>query len=90
DLNGFLPTHMSKYSAAPTGDLTHDTKVCRNGRILDDPATKRAKKNNAPYLISVSRQEGDGVNFLLTRAVFVPLYINGRRWGDYLVGYGES
>lgn len=90
DLNGFLPTHMSKYSAEPTGDLAHDTASCRNGRILEDPATKKAKANDAPYLISVSRQEGDGVNFLLTRAVFVPLFINGRRWGDYLVGYGEN
>lgn len=90
DVNGFLPTHMSKFSAKPTGDLTHDTMHCRNGRILDDPATKRAKQNEAPYLISVSRQEGDGVNFVLTRAVFVPLLINGKRWGDYLVGYREN
>lgn len=87
DVNGFMPTHMTKYSAAPTGELLHDTAVCRNGRILDDPATLRAKRNNAPYLISISRQEGDGVNFLLTRAVFVPLKINGKRWGDFLVGY---
>lgn len=90
DKNGFLPTHMLRYSQSQTGDLIHDTKLCRNGRILDDPATKRAKRNNAPYLISVSRQEGDGVNFLLTRAVFVPLFIKGERWGDYLVGYSEE
>lgn len=90
DVNGFLPTHMTKFSAAPNGDLAHDTLHCRNGRILDDPATKKAKQNNAPYLISVSRQEGDGVNFVLTRAVFVPLKICGRRWGDYLVGYREN
>src|SRR5690606_37438636 len=36
DMNGFLPTHLTRYSQAPTGDVAHDTAYCRNGRkILD-------------------------------------------------------
>lgn len=87
DINGFLPTHLTKFSAQQTGDLARDTQFCRNGRIMDDPITKKAKLSTKPYYVAISRQEGDGINFVLIRAIFVPLYFAGKRWGDYLVGY---
>ena len=36
DMNGYLPTHLTKHSQAPTGNLTHDTTFCRNGRKIFD------------------------------------------------------
>ncbi|MCU0728957.1 MAG: methyl-accepting chemotaxis protein, partial [Sphingopyxis sp.] len=30
DMNGYLPTHMSRFSRAPTGDPVHDAAYCRN------------------------------------------------------------
>lgn len=87
DINGFLPTHVSTHSRKPTGDLTHDTTYCRNGRILLDPLDKKAKKSTAPYMMAVYRQEGDGKNYVVVRNVYVPLYIAGRRWGDSELAY---
>lgn len=87
DTNGFLPTHLSEFSQAPTGDLAHDTKHCRNGRILFDPIDQKAKASTAPYMMAVYRQEGDGENYNVVRNVYVPLFIKGRRWGDFELAY---
>ena len=87
DLKGFLPTHISEMSREPTGDLTHDTKYCRNGRIMMYPIDKRAKQSTAPYMMAVYRQEGDGTQYMVVRNIYVPLIINGRRWGDFEFAY---
>ena len=87
DINGFLPTHHSDRSRTPTGDVTHDTAFCRNGRILMDTLDKKAKVSTAPYMMAVYRQEGDGKNYRVVRNVFVPMYIKGKRWGDFEVAY---
>lgn len=87
DMNGFLPTHVSEHSRAPTGDLAYDTKFCRNGRILLDPIDKQAKASTAPFFMAVYRQEGDGTNYVVVRNVYSPVWINGRRWGDFEVAY---
>lgn len=87
DMNGFLPTHVSDRSRTPTGDLAHDTEYCRNGRILFDATDQKAKRSNAPYMMAVYRQEGNGQDYVVVRNVYVPIYINGRRWGDFEVAY---
>ena len=87
DMNGFLPTHVSDRSRKPTGDLTHDTKYCRNGRIMLEGVDVAAKKSTDPYMMAVYRQEGDGKNYVVVRNVYVPLIINGRRWGDSELAY---
>jgi methyl-accepting chemotaxis protein len=87
DMKGFLPTHLSERSRTPTGDLAHDTKYCRNGRIIFEPIDQKAKESSAPYMMAVYRQEGDGQQYLVVRNVFVPLVINGRRWGDFEMAY---
>lgn len=87
DMQGYLPTHLTRNSQAPTGDLVHDTQFCRNGRILFDPIDQRAKTSSAPYMMAVYRQEGDGKTYRVVRNVYVPMFINGRRWGDFEVAY---
>lgn len=87
DMNGFLPTHASRHSQQPTGDLVHDTEFCRNGRIMLYPIDKQAKRSTEPYMMAVYRQEGDGRQYQVVRNVYVPLYIKGRRWGDFELAY---
>ncbi len=87
DTKGFLPTHISDMSKQPTGDLSHDTKYCRNGRILFEPIDRKAKQSTAPYMMAVYRQEGDGKQYSVVRNVYIPLFINGRRWGDFELAY---
>ncbi|KUO53979.1 MAG: chemotaxis protein [Sphingomonadales bacterium BRH_c3] len=87
DKRGFLPTHLSEWSQAPTGNLAHDTAFCRNGRIIFDPIDQKAKNSSAPYMMAVYRQEGDGERYKVVRNVYIPLIINGKRWGDFELAY---
>ena len=87
DINGFLPTHHQEQSRKPTGDITHDTAHCRNGRIMLEAIDAKAKSSKAPFMMAVYRQEGDGQQYRVVRNVYVPMYVKGRRWGDFEVAY---
>ena len=87
DMNGFLPTHLTRNSQAPTGNVAHDTQFCRNGRILFGTIDARAKASNDDYMMAVYRREGDGNEYQVVRNVYIPLIINGRRWGDLEMAY---
>ena len=87
DRNGYLPTHITEMSQPPTGDLFHDTKHCRNGRIILDPIDQKAKESVAPYMMAVYRHEGDGKTYHVVRNVYVPIYVEGKRWGDLEIAY---
>jgi methyl-accepting chemotaxis protein len=85
-LKGFLPTHMSEFSKEPTGDLAHDTRYCRNGRIFFEGVDEVAKASEQDYTMAVYRHSGANSNAVV-RNVYVPLRIKGRRWGDLEVAY---
>jgi methyl-accepting chemotaxis protein len=87
DRNGFLPTHMTKMSQEPTGDIYFDTQFCRNGRIIMGPTDIVAKSSDTEYFMSVYRHEGDGLVYRVIRNVYIPMYICGKRWGDYEIAY---
>jgi len=84
---GFLPVQLKELSQAPTGDIAHDTKYCRNGRVIQDPVDIPAKASEQDYMMAVFRHEGDGHSYKVMRNVYVPLRINGRRWGDFELAY---
>ncbi|WP_395629267.1 methyl-accepting chemotaxis protein [Sphingorhabdus sp.] len=86
-LKGFLPVQLKELSRAPTGDIAHDTKYCRNGRVIQDPVDIPAKTSEQDYMMAVFRHEGDGHSYKVMRNVYVPLRINGRRWGDFEIAY---
>jgi methyl-accepting chemotaxis protein len=88
---GFLPSHMSKFSAKPTGDFTHDNRYCRNGRVFFASVDLIAKASTQDYSMAVYRHtgasSGSDKSQAVVRNVYVPLYIKGRRWGDLEVAY---
>ena len=74
-------------SRKANGDLAHDTAYSSNGRILLEPIDAKAKSSDAPYMMAVYRQEGDGTAYKVVRNVYFPIYIKGRRWGDFEIAY---
>lgn len=90
DINGYLPTHTTRYSRAPTGDAAHDAAWCRNRRILADDTDKIAKASTKPFHIAVFRRDRDDGGFDVVRNVYVPIIIGGRRWGDFEIAYRVS
>ena len=87
DVNGFLPTHLTKRSLSPTGNPDHDAKFCRNGRILYEGVDIVAKRSAADYMMAVYRHEIEGRGYEVVRNVYVPLLIKGKRWGDFEIAY---
>ncbi|MGB5075974.1 MAG: methyl-accepting chemotaxis protein [Sphingorhabdus sp.] len=84
---GYLPIHLKEFSRRPTGDLAHDTKYCRNGRVLLEGVDLVAKASEQDYMMAVYRHEGDGKTYNIVRNVYVPMHIHGRRWGDFEIAY---
>ncbi len=90
---GFLPTHLSEFSRAPTGDLAHDTRYCRNGRLFNEESIDLiAKASEQDYMMAVYRHtgassQGGNRDSAVVRNVYVPLRFNGRRWGDLEIAY---
>lgn len=87
DVNGYLPTHVTRFSRKPTGDREHDAAFCRNRIILFEEGDRAAKESTKPFHMSVYRRETEGGDFQVVRNVYVPMIINGRRWGDLELAY---
>ncbi|HUH60882.1 MAG TPA: methyl-accepting chemotaxis protein [Candidimonas sp.] len=82
DKNGYCPTHNTRYSRLPTGDLDHDTRHVRNKRIFDDAVCKAAINNTAGVLCQTyTRDTGEIVTDLS-----IPLDVGGSRWGAVRIG----
>lgn len=82
--SGYMPTHMTDRSRSPTGNVEHDSLHCRNGVI---GIVRRAPDSVEPYRISIYRFEQFGTQSMVMRSVSIPIFINGRRWGDLSAGY---
>ena len=87
DVNGYLPTHTTRYSRPPTGDQVHDAAWCRNRRILADDTDRIAKASDKRFHIAVFRRDRSDGGYDVVRNVYVPMIIDGRRWGDFEIAY---
>ena len=87
DANGYLPTHQSRRSKPPRpNDPEWNDRNCRNRRIFADDATLRAVASDAPFMMAVYQLDR-GNEALMVKNVFVPLWINGKRWGNFEIAY---
>ncbi|SFM95821.1 methyl-accepting chemotaxis protein [Formivibrio citricus] len=84
DVNGYLPLHHTEFSRPVTGNYETDLVYSRNKRFFNsnDTLVKRAKNTSEQYLLQTyTRDTGDIINDLS-----IPIYINGKHWGAYIVG----
>jgi methyl-accepting chemotaxis protein len=89
DMNGYLPTHLSERSQAPGPDPVWNDEHCRNKRIMIDDVTRNALLSNRPATLATYRMElGD--KYIPVKNVFVPLFIKGRRWGNFELAYRDD
>jgi len=89
DLNGYLPTHLSERSHPQGPDPVWNDAHCRNKRILIDDATRNALASDKPATLATYRMEL-GEKHIPVKNVFVPLWIKGRRWGNYELAYRDD
>src|SRR6478672_346894 len=89
DMNGYLPTHLSKRSHPQGPDPIWNDEHCRTKRILIDDTTRMALASERPATLATYRMElGD--KYIPVKNVFVPLWIKGRRWGNFELAYRDD
>ncbi len=82
DVNGYLPTHNSKFQKPLTGNPEKDLAGNRTKRIFNDPVGLAAAKNTEPSLLQVySRDTGE-----VMWDVSSPVLVKGKHWGGFRVG----
>jgi methyl-accepting chemotaxis protein len=90
DINGYLPTHISERSHPQGPDPSWNAQHCRNRRNFIDDATRRAIESEQEAMLVTYRMNlGEG-RYLPVKNVFVPMWICGRRWGNFELAYRDE
>jgi len=86
DLNGYVPTHNTRFAQPLTGNVSQDYINNRTKRLLSDTASLVAARNAARFLLQRTRSEtGDTVYDLS-----VPVTVRGKHWGCVRIGYRRT
>jgi methyl-accepting chemotaxis protein len=89
DINGYLPTHISERSQPQSDDPEWNADHCRNRRNFVDDITRRAIASEKDAMLSTYSMEFSG-GHLPVKNVFVPLWVKGRRWGNFELAYRDE
>ncbi|WP_420477245.1 methyl-accepting chemotaxis protein [Noviherbaspirillum sp. ST9] len=86
DNNGYFPTHNRKFSKPLTGNYDTDLVNNRTKRIFNDRTGARCGSSTKPFLLQTYKRDTGEVMHDLS----VPIYVNGKHWGGFRVGYRSS
>jgi methyl-accepting chemotaxis protein len=87
---GYLPTHNPNYRQPQGPDPVWNNANCRNRRLFDDRAVKKVAANTKAFLLQTYRRDMGGGNFVLMKDVSSPIYVRGRHWGAFRIGFRQS
>ena len=90
DIKGYLPTHVSERSRPQSPDPSWNAKYCRNRRNFIDDATQRAIDSDKEAMLVTYRMDLGQGRYLPVKNVFVPIRVNGRRWGNFELAYRDE
>ena len=90
DINGYLPTHLSERSQPQGSDPEWNAEHCRNRRNFLDDVTRRAIESDKEAMLATYGMDLGHGRYLPVKNVFVPLYISGRRWGNFELAYRDE
>jgi methyl-accepting chemotaxis protein len=85
--SGYLPTHNPDYRRPQGSDPVWNAAHCRNRRIFKDRAVQRVSRNTKPFLLQTYRRDMGGGVFALLKDLSAPIYVRGRHWGAFRMGY---
>ncbi len=84
DNNGYVPVHNSKYSKPLKGDFIYDRNNNRTKRIFNDSVGLNAAQNTTGNIQKQLYRRDTGE---LMWDVSSPVYVKGRHWGSFRIGY---
>ncbi|GGE56399.1 chemotaxis transducer [Streptosporangium jomthongense] len=81
--DGYIPTHNREFAHQPTGDPEVDLVRSRSKRLFNDRTGIRCGTHKEKMLLQTYRRDTGEVMHDLS----VPIYVNGRHWGGFRLGY---
>jgi methyl-accepting chemotaxis protein len=87
---GYLPTHNPNYRLPQGPDPVWNNANCRNRRLFSDRAVHKVAANTKPFLLQTYRRDMGGGNFVLMKDLSSPIYVRGRHWGAFRMGFRQS
>ncbi|KAF1687285.1 chemotaxis protein [Pseudoxanthomonas broegbernensis] len=81
--DGYVPTHNRRFSQPLTGDRAKDLVGNRTKRIFSDRVGRSVGAHTDPYRLQVYRRDTGQIMLDLS----VPVYVDGRHWGGFRIGY---
>jgi len=87
---GYLPTHNPNYRLPQGPDPVWNNANCRNRRLFNDRAVKKVAANTKPFLLQTYRRDMGGGNYVLMKDLSSPIYVRGRHWGAFRMGFRQS
>ena len=91
DVNGYLPTHVTARSQPQRpGDPAWNAEHCRNRRNFMDDATRRAVESENEIMLVTYRMDLGGGRYKPVKNVFVPVFVGGRRYGNFELAYADE
>jgi methyl-accepting chemotaxis protein len=86
---GYLPTHNPEYRHPQGPDPAWNAAHCRNRRLFDDRAVKKVAASTKPFLVQTYRRDMGGGNFVLMKDASAPIFVAGRHWGAFRIGFRQ-
>lgn len=83
DINGYFPTHNNRYCQPLTGDPEKDMVGNRTKRIFDDPTGIRCGAHQDKFLLQTYKRDTGEV----MHDVSVPIFVGGKHWGGFRIGF---
>tara|TARA_Y100000589_G_scaffold114793_1_gene108974 strand:+ start:233 stop:1837 length:1605 start_codon:yes stop_codon:yes gene_type:complete len=81
--DGYVPTHNRDFAHAPTGDPKVDLVRSRSKRLFNDRTGIRCGTHTENMLLQTYRRDTGEIMHDLS----VPIYVNGKHWGGFRLGY---
>lgn len=83
DRKGYFPTHNQRFSQKLTGKHDIDIVHNRTKRLFNDATGIRCGTHTEPLLLQTYKRDTGEVMHDLS----VPIYVNGKHWGGFRVGF---
>ena len=87
DDTAYISANILAVSKPQGDDPIWNMANCRNHRYFPDRAAKRSGANQEPLLLQTYRRDMGGGVFVPMKDISAPIFIKGRHWGGFRVGY---
>lgn len=83
DTSGYIPTHNLKFSKPLTGNIEIDMASNRTKRLFNDRTGSRCGSHTKKLLIQTYKRDTGEIMHDLS----VPIWLDGKHWGGFRMGY---